>query len=313
MKQKIYLLGLITVMVILLGTIFKINHWPGAGVLLTVGLVTFDLVFIPLALINSFKGDGNKNYRLLYIITGITCLIVFTGMLFKIMHWPGAGIMLTLALPFPYVVFLPVFLVVTSRDRNYNIYNTVFVLFLLAVNSVFSAMLALSVSRERINDSYNLARNYNNTESVIQQIPINDQKSAVIARIDEVLQIVNQYRETILNNEGLSVAEWKENPAVLGRPEYTQAAARALEKSGDNPAGTKLYNGLESLMVEISNTPCCEILAKDGPGIFDLNKNDNGESVIIQMYVSLAWSLVYLDELEANLTMIRATLAQKQV
>jgi hypothetical protein len=37
------------------------------------------------------------------------------GALFKIMHWPGAGIFLMVALPFPFLVFLPVYLYVTSR------------------------------------------------------------------------------------------------------------------------------------------------------------------------------------------------------
>ena len=41
MKQKIYLLGLISMLIIVSGTIFKINHWPGAGVLLTIGIVDF--------------------------------------------------------------------------------------------------------------------------------------------------------------------------------------------------------------------------------------------------------------------------------
>ena len=66
--------------------------------------------------------------------------------LFKVMHWPGASKALIVALPFPYVVFLPVFLAVTGKDKSFSIYNTVYVLFLLAGISVFSALLALNVS-----------------------------------------------------------------------------------------------------------------------------------------------------------------------
>ena len=311
MKQKLYILGLINVMVILLGTIFKVNHWPGAGVMLTLGLTVFSVVFIPLALVSSYRADENKNNLLLYLITGVTCFVVFIAMLFKIQHWPYAGIWLTIALPFPYVVFLPVFLVVTSKDKKFNIYNTVFVLFLLAVNSVFSAMLALSVTRERINDSFNLARNLNKTESLIRQIPVTNTKSLVIQKIDDVLQVADQYRETILEGEGVQAGDWRNNPGVIGRPESLQVAARALEKAGDSPAGTKLYNSLKDLLAEVQKTPGCELLAKELPAILDLDNNDQGESVIIQMYVSLAWSLVYLDELQDDLMMIRATVPQK--
>jgi hypothetical protein len=307
MKQKIYILGLIAVMVIFLGTIFKVNHWPGANIMLTAGLGTFILVFIPLGLLSSYRDDENKGKGLLYIITGFTCFVVFTAMLFKLMHWPYAGLWLTIAIPFPYVVFLPVFLVVTSRDKNFNIYNTVFVLFLLAVNSVFSAMLALSVTRERINDSLNLARNYNKTESALFQFPGKESESPVCVKIDEVLKIVDEYRETILKQEELTVEQWKDNPGNIVRPETIAVAARALENTGDSPAGTKLYNGLKSLLSEINKTPGCEILAKTAPGILDLKPEDRGQSVIIQMYINLAWSLIYLDELEANLKMIKAS------
>src|SRR5512133_2112213 len=126
MKQKLYISGLVNLFVILAGTVFKLNHFPGAGILLTIGIVSFVLIFIPLALISSYRNSENGS-KLLYIFTGITCFVVFTAMLFKIMHWPFAGIALTIALPFPFVVFLPVFIAVTSGDGKFSIYNTVFV------------------------------------------------------------------------------------------------------------------------------------------------------------------------------------------
>ena len=166
-------------MVIFMGTIFKVNHWPAAGIMLTVGMVTLVLVFLPMALINHYKGIGNRQNLLLHIATWLTCFVVFIGMLFKIMHWPFAATILTIALIFPYVVFLPVFLVTTSKNKNFNIYNTVFVLLLLATNSVFSALLSLNVSAERIRDSYNLSRQYNQVGKVLDQLPANDSKSQV--------------------------------------------------------------------------------------------------------------------------------------
>ncbi len=131
MKQKIYILGVITAMIISTGVILKVNHWPAAGILITAGTLILVLIFLPAALINNYKAEGNSQNRLLYIVTYITCFVVFIGMLFKIQHWPYAGIALLIALPFPYIVFLPVFLTVTSKNKNFNIYNTVFVLLLL--------------------------------------------------------------------------------------------------------------------------------------------------------------------------------------
>src|SRR5665647_279943 len=124
MKQKIYILGVITAIIICTGIILKVNHWPAAGILITAGTMILVLIFIPVALINNYKTEGNTQNRLLYIVTYITCFVVFTGMLYKIQHWPHAGVALLIALPFPYIVFLPVFLTVTSKNKNFNIYNT---------------------------------------------------------------------------------------------------------------------------------------------------------------------------------------------
>ena len=144
MKQKIYILGLVTTLIVVTGIMFKINHWPGAGYLLTIGIFSLVFIFLPVSLQNHYKAEGNKQNLILYIVTWLTCFVVFTAMLFKIMHWPGAGIALFISLPFPYVVFLPVFLTVTGKNKNFNIYYTVFVLFLLAIISSYSALLALN-------------------------------------------------------------------------------------------------------------------------------------------------------------------------
>lgn len=141
MKQKLYTAGLINIMVILTGAIFKISHLPGAGIIITLGVVSFVIIFMPASLISIYR-DKREN-GLLYLISGITCFVVFTAMLFKIMHWPFAGIALTIAIPFPYLVFLPVFLYSTSRNNSFSLYSTVLVLFLLALNSVFNVLLAV--------------------------------------------------------------------------------------------------------------------------------------------------------------------------
>ena len=188
MKQKIYTLGLITTAIIIFGALLKINHWPGGGQLLILGIIMLVFVFLPLALRNHYRTEGNRKNLALYIVTWLTCFVVFGGMLFKIMHWPGAGKALMIALPFPYVVFLPVFLAVTAKDKSFSIYNTVYVLFLLAGISVFSALLALNVSKEKIDDSMGLSRNYNRLEAVLNELPSPAIQTPVVLKIDDVAE-----------------------------------------------------------------------------------------------------------------------------
>lgn len=307
MKQKMYILGVFTVLIISSGTIFKVNHWPLAGFMLVTGLLTLVLIFLPLALINHYKAVGKRENFLLHIVTWLTCFVVFIGILFKIMHWPFANTILTIALIFPYVVFLPVFLVYTSKNKNFNIYNTVFVLLLLATNSVLSAFLSLNVSAERINDSYNLSMQYNQVGKVLDQLPANDSKTRIVLKIDEVLKASNEYKSLILKFEGMNPEQYKYAGDLL-RPDLRGAAVQALSNTGNAKLGEKLDNSLKDLIKETENTPGCEELTKAIPVILDLNPHN--ESLIIWHNITntLSWTLIYLDGLETNLKMIKTSM-----
>ncbi len=307
MKQKLYILGLITALVTFTGLIFKVNHFPGAGILLTLGLVTLAVVFIPAALINQYKAEERKESLPLYIVTALTCFVVFTAMLFKIQHWPYAGVLLTIALPFPYVVFLPVFLAITAKNKNFNIYNTVFVLFLLALNSVFSALLALNVTKTKIEDSYNLARNYNKLETVLAKMPAVDSQNPVNIKIDEVLKIVEEYQGVILKSEESSLEQWSANAGNLYRPDSRNVASAALSSSENAPIGGRLEKSLKNLISEMQNTPGYGAMAKAAPGLFYFSDPDaeSGWGELIFQQNTLSWSLIILDGLKANLEMIK--------
>jgi hypothetical protein len=265
------------------------------------------LLFIPLALINNYKADNLRQNLPLYIVTFITCFVVFTAILFKILHWPYAGILLTIALPFPYVVFLPVYLVVTSKIKNFNIYNVVFILSLLALNSVFSVLLALNVSKSGIEDSYYLSRNYHNLEKALMQLP--DPESAVGLKIDEVIRIVNNYQDIILKAEGTTREQWEKNPGNLVRPELPAVAAQALNDYGESPVGIQLEKALKSLISLMEKTKGYEELAKSAPIIFNfsnLGETDSDFSYRNFINTNLSWSLIYLDGLKANLLLIKS-------
>ena len=308
MKQKIYILGIITALIIFTGTIFKINHFPGASILLTVGLATMVLIFMPIALADNYRAQEPGRSLLLYIVTWLTCFVVFTAMLFKIQHWPYAGAALTIAIHFPYVVFLPVFLIITSKNKNFNVYNTVFVLSLLAINSVFSTLLALNVSKTIIDDSYTLSQNYNRLENILAQLPENKNQPDVEKKIDEVLKIVIDYQDLILKHEGITREAWIKDPGILARPDSRQTAQDALLKSNEQYAGQRLESGLRNLILEFEKCPELKNLASSAPLIFDYKDHKDRIGPWIFELGPLAWNLIYLDGLEANLTMIKASI-----
>jgi hypothetical protein len=308
MNQKIYNLGMISAIILSTGVIFKIEHWPAAGIMIIAGTLTLVLLFLPAALINNYKAEGNNQNRLLYIITYITCFVVFIGILFKIMHWPYAGIALLIALPFPYIVFLPVFLIITNKNKNFNIYHTVFVLLLLAMNSVFSGLLSLNVAKNTIDDSYNISRDYNKVKEATAQLPIIVNESAVNTKIDEIITITHDYQDLILKHEGMTREQWKKDPGNLLRPENVTSI---LADNGEITPGMKLNKALNELIDLMKQTKGFADAAKALPSILDLVEEKDKDGVVNfynrNIFVPISWALTYFDGLEANLSMIKAS------
>ena len=313
MKQKLYILGLITTLIIFLGVIFKIEHWPGAGILLTIGISVLVLLFLPLALADHYRSEESNHSLSLYIVTWLTSFVVFSAMLFKLQHWPFAGLMLSLALPFPYVVFLPVYLTVTSKNKNFNIYNTVFILVLLAMNSVFSGLLALNVTRERIHDSYNLAYNYTNIAKILASGGGNQIQTPVSIKIDETLKILDDCERAMLVDQGPTLEKWKNGPRdLLLRPDARGYAFYALYYNQDNQLGKKLENSLSDLISLLKTTKGYEALAKDAYAILyltDQDGNDSDSVLRISNNSYLPWALIYIDGLRTNLLLIKTLTA----
>jgi hypothetical protein len=304
MKQKLYIAGVTDLIIVLLGTIFKINHYPGAGILLTLGVTAFVTVIIPLTLFDAYRNRDGQS-KTLYIITGITCLLVFTAMLFKIQHWPFAGLLMTIAVPFPYVIFLPVFVVITSRDRNFNVYNTVFVLFLLALNSVLSGLLSLNVARLAIEDSYNLPRSMNRVNVTLAEQQSKQNESVLEMKIDDLLGVIDEYQDIILKRQGIDEKIWDKNPEYLGSPDSRNVVRTALAKNAEMANGARFEKAMNALLSAANSTPEYQDLASALPGILELREN-KWLFYFTEDYT--AWSLTYLDGLETNLRLIKLSL-----
>jgi len=55
MRLIVYILGTITVMIFMLGVLFKLLHFPGANELIMLGMTPFIFFVIPLAAIYQYR------------------------------------------------------------------------------------------------------------------------------------------------------------------------------------------------------------------------------------------------------------------
>jgi uncharacterized membrane protein len=118
MKNTMKISGIAGTVLLGFGALFKIQHWPLAGVMTTLGAVTLALVFMPSALGVLWKETHNRKRLFLYISAFLAGMCFILGVLFKIQHWPAAGIILLLAALFGLVFFIPALLVSKLQDQE---------------------------------------------------------------------------------------------------------------------------------------------------------------------------------------------------
>jgi hypothetical protein len=310
MKQKIYILGIISAMVLITGAMFKVQHWPAAQILLTLGTILLLVFFLPAALINHYRVNSNKQYKLLYLTTYVTCFVVFTAMLWKIQHWPFAGYAVLIGVPFPFVVFLPVWLYETSKIKNFDINNTIYILFLLALQAVFSVLLALNVTKEKLDYTLQLTNQISSFNLKIESLNLVSEKSAVDRSSDDVLIQIEACRQLLFNRTEITRKALNEG-TVGGRFLDSKDIPMDLLLSSSVPSpAEKLSSALNNFITEIAKLPDGENLVKKAQDLFDLTNQPGDETQWqYKMFqgVYLTWDLVELDGMENFVRVIRAT------
>lgn len=308
MKQKIYNLGIISAMILVAGAMFKLNHWPAAGILLTIGAFLLVFLFLPAALTNHFKAYGNTQNRLLYIVTYLTCFIVFTAMLFKIQHWPYAGVLLMIAIPFPFVVFLPVWLYVTSKIKNFDINNTIFVLFLLVLQAVFSALLSLNVTKEKIDNSLAFSKNLYSLNYSLEKSRTTADKSSLDLSADDVIKNIEECRQLLFSRTGITREGLQTGTGNDMFMDSRNIALQTLLLPGEPSPGTKLEKSVRNYISEINKIPGSRDLAEQAGSLLFLNDSEEGRTWAEMMFADdyLSWVIVNLDAMENVVRVIQS-------
>ena len=95
MKKSMKTLGTIALASMSLAAVAKLMHWPGASILMTLSFLVVGAVFFPAALYVWYKEVFDKKRAFIVVLTFLGGFTFMAGTLFKLMHWPGAGVLLT--------------------------------------------------------------------------------------------------------------------------------------------------------------------------------------------------------------------------
>lgn len=189
MQKKIYIIGLISLALFLIATFFKAAHWPGSGILILVGLGTISFVFLPIGYSKAIKSTKDKLLRFVYTAAFISFFLDFIGMAFKILHWPGAGILLIIGVPLPFILFLPAYIRYHNKRKLKTDINFFAVVFFMVYLGIFSSLLAIDVSRNILGAYANSANNIAATNLYLEKnIKSKNEAEELLNLLDKIKQ-----------------------------------------------------------------------------------------------------------------------------
>ncbi len=109
MKKTMMITGITGTILLGFAALFKIQHWPGAGIMMTLGAFILAFVFLPSSLSVLYRESKSGKRLILFITAFLAAFFFILGVLFKIQHWPGANIMIMVSVLFA-ALFLPLLL-----------------------------------------------------------------------------------------------------------------------------------------------------------------------------------------------------------
>lgn len=146
MKNTLNISGIATVLFTSLGAIFKTFHFPGAGILIVLAGFFLSCVFLPLLIVLKFRDNDSRTDKAVFGFGFLIAIILSAGLIFKLMHWPTANILMigsTLVFTFIYV---PLYFFTRFRRPEIRFNTIVNTVLMFACGGIFFSLFDLSYS-----------------------------------------------------------------------------------------------------------------------------------------------------------------------
>ncbi len=96
-NRKFYNTFIYLLAIVVIGFVFKRNHWPGASYIMFAGFTLSAIGFCLLSFISLFAIRDNKFLRNFGFSINLILTLSFLGGLFKVQHWPYGNVMIALS------------------------------------------------------------------------------------------------------------------------------------------------------------------------------------------------------------------------
>jgi hypothetical protein len=134
MKKIMLLSGGVLTALLVVGLTLKFMHLPGAAVMLVLGVALLNFVFLPLLFTLKIKENKTLREKAISGIATLCGMLMSIGLIFKVMHWPGANMLIVTGFGALLLVFLPVYFFTGIRQAETK------------VNTIVSSVIILSAA-----------------------------------------------------------------------------------------------------------------------------------------------------------------------
>jgi hypothetical protein len=160
MKKTMIISGMYSAAAFILGSFFKIMHWPGASFLILTAMVISSLIFLPIYFLFRTKETPERKNKIILAVGTINGVLFCVSSLFKIMHWPGAHLLWLATIGMMTLLFIPLFFFngIKKPETKTNTIATTIILIIVA--GFFFALTNLKSSKQvYISKMYNYLQN----------------------------------------------------------------------------------------------------------------------------------------------------------
>lgn len=164
MKKTMIVSGTFSAAVMSLGIFFKFMHWPGASILIILGIAVSSLLFLPLLFTLKAKEKQHTKDKITLAIATLAGTLISLAILFKVMHWPGANLLGTIFVGLMVLVYIPVYFFSGIKNPDLKVNTIVTTIIMIMGCGLF---LTLVNSRPYIQDNANEVTNQALQESYI--------------------------------------------------------------------------------------------------------------------------------------------------
>jgi hypothetical protein len=166
MRNTLKISGIVSALFTILGASLKVLHLPGAGFAIILGGTLFSLLFLPLMIVLKFKDEEKQVDKIVLSFGFLIAMVAFTGVIFKLMHWPWANIMMISSTATFVFAYVPLYYFTRIRRPELKFNATINSVLMMACGGLIFALFNLGYGQNKNEELYeNLSKS--STEIIV--------------------------------------------------------------------------------------------------------------------------------------------------